>query len=106
MAGKHAAANIKQIAKRYANALQNEIGITTLYLYGSYANGTNHKDSDIDIAVISDQFSGDVVDDMLKLMRLRRNIDFRIEPHPFLPEDFTPANPIANEIIQTGIRII
>jgi hypothetical protein len=39
-------------------------------------------------------------------MKLRRTVDYRIEPHPFRPEDFTPDNPEVAEILRTGIRII
>ncbi len=39
-------------------------------------------------------------------VRLRREVDKRIEPHPFLTSDFTENNPIAREIMETGIRIL
>jgi hypothetical protein len=38
-------------------------------------------------------------------MRLRREIDLRIEPHPILEEDFNIQNPLAYEIKRTGIEI-
>jgi len=37
---------------------------------------------------------------------LRREVDTRIEPHPFLTSDFTENSPIAREIMETGIRIL
>ena len=54
------------------------------YLYGSSVRGNFNQDSDIDLAIVSDDFTGDVIDDGLLLMCLRRNIDSRIEPQPFL----------------------
>ena len=61
--------------------------------------------SDIDIAVVSDSFTGDPVDDLTTLLLLKSNVDNRIEPHPFLPNDFTTDNPFVREIVETGIRI-
>jgi hypothetical protein len=39
------------------------------------------------------------------LMRLRRNIDLRIEPHPIKEQDFNASDPFAFEISHTGIEI-
>ena len=97
---------IREIARRYADALRMEFDLQELYVYGSYAKGTQRTDSDIDIAVVADAFTGDTVEDTWRLMKLRRNIDIRIEPHPFLPSDFTQANPAALEVMRTGIRIV
>jgi hypothetical protein len=41
----------------------------------------------------------------VELMRLRRNIDSRIEPHPFRESEFDISNPIASEIIKYGQEI-
>jgi uncharacterized protein len=38
-------------------------------------------------------------------MRIRRNIDSRIEPHPFREKDFEITNPIVNEIMKYGLDI-
>ena len=39
------------------------------------------------------------------LMRLRRNIDLRIEPHPIGEDEFTEMNPFAVEIQKSGIEL-
>ena len=68
-------------AKRYAGLVCKEIPPCRVFLFGSLANGNFNENSDIDIAVIKDNF-----DDMYwweltkKLNRLTRNIDSRIEP--------------------------
>jgi hypothetical protein len=41
----------------------------------------------------------------MQLMRLRRNIDLRIEPHPIGEADFNSTNPFAWEVKNTGIEI-
>jgi len=55
--------------------------IEAVYLFGSYAKGTAHKDSDIDVALVVNHFNGDFFDVIPPIWRLRENIDFRIEPH-------------------------
>ncbi len=95
-----------EIARRYGQLLKNEFNLVGLYLYGSAARDACHEHSDIDIAVVSDVFTGDVVEDTMRLMRLRRQVDLRIEPHPFLPSEFTETNPMAQEVMRTGIRIV
>jgi hypothetical protein len=42
---------------------------------------------------------------MSNLMRLRRNFDLRIEPHPITEEDFKSGNPFAEEI-KKGVKIL
>ena len=64
-------------------------------IYGSYVKGTYTSDSDIDIAVVGDDFTGDLIEDTLMLMRIRRKIDNRIEPRPFKTCDFNLSNPFA-----------
>ena len=58
------------------------------------------EQSDIDVAVISKDFTGDLVDDTLKLMRVRRKVDNRIEPHPIIANDFNDSNPFVKEIMK------
>lgn len=96
----------QKIVKQYAELLKKEINITAVYLFGSYVGGAPTDDSDIDVLVVSEDFTGDAVDDTLKLMKLRRQIDNRIEPHPFLAKDFNNQNPFANEVLKKNIRII
>jgi len=97
---------ISQTILKYAEYLKKEYNINGIYLYGSYAKGNNTEDSDIDVAVISEDFTGDIIEDTFCLMKLRRKFDYRIEPHPFLAAEFNEDNPDAREVIQTGIKIM
>jgi predicted nucleotidyltransferase len=96
----------QKIALQYAQILKSEFDVSDVFLFGSTVYGNADSDSDIDIAVVSDEFTGDVIEDTFRLMKLRRNIDMRIEPHPFLQKDFTESNPFAREIINTGISLL
>lgn len=49
--------------------------------------------------------SGDIIEDQYRLMKLRRAIDLRIEPQPFQPSEFNSQNPLAREIMETGIPV-
>ncbi len=97
---------IEKIARNYGNLVKEEFDVKNVYLYGSYSKGSNTENSDIDIAIIGDDFSGDPIDDTLTLMKLRRKIDIRIEPRPFRTCDFNTSNPLSKEIIETGIMIM
>ena len=74
-------------------------------LFGSYARNEQRKDSDIDVAVVAEEFSGFRPDDSAKASAaLWRHID--IELHPFRPEDFIDWNPLVEEIKRTGIVVV
>jgi hypothetical protein len=38
-------------------------------------------------------------------MKLRKNVDLRIEPHPINASDFNVMNPFACEIMKKGIEL-
>ena len=97
---------IMNIVVRYTDILKKEMKVEKVILYGSYSKGSQREDSDIDVAVVSSHFSGDMMEDQLKLMKYRRSIDLRIEPMPFLPGEFNESNPFVREIIQTGTVIV
>lgn len=92
------------IANKYATAVKSKYDFVKIILFGSYAKGNFHEDSDIDIAVILKDYKN-LIDIQLELMRLRRKIDSRIEPHPFRENDFNMTNPIVSEIIKYGREI-
>ena len=97
-------ANALDIAQKYATAVNANYDSIRIFLFGSYAKGNFNDDSDIDIAVVLKDYSNEI-DMQLELMRLRRKIDSRIEPHPFRESEFERSNPIVNEIIKYGQEI-
>jgi predicted nucleotidyltransferase len=66
--------------ERYADIVTRELSPAAVVLYGSYAKGNAHEDSDIDVAVIFDGFKGDWLKASSYLWRLRRGISYDIEP--------------------------
>ena len=92
------------IARAYADLLKEFLDVESVYLFGSCVVRASW-DSEIDIAVISKDFTADTVAERLKLMRIRRQVDTRIEPHPINIKNFTQDNPFAVSIMETGIKI-
>ncbi len=92
------------VAQKFAGVVKENYNYIKVILFGSYAKGNFNEDSDIDIAVVFNDYYN-LIDMQLELMRLRRKIDSRIEPHPFRERDFNLSNPIANEIIKYGQEI-
>ncbi len=91
---------------QYISLLKNmNIHIVQAHLFGSYAKGTADEWSDIDLALVTEDFIGDSFDFRFMLAKLARNIDPDIEPHPYLVSEFNESNPIAGEILRNGERI-
>lgn len=92
------------VAKIYADAVRSKYDYVKMILFGSYAKGNFNEDSDIDIAVVLKDYHN-LRDIQMDLMRLRRKIDSRIEPHPFRENEFEITNPMVGEIIKYGQEI-
>jgi predicted nucleotidyltransferase len=90
---------------RFLAVVRERLRVEAAYLYGSQATGCARPWSDIDVAVISPDFSDDLFQDRIALMRLAATIDDRIEPQPFTPDRFGPNDPLASEISQNGVRL-
>ncbi|MBA3027539.1 MAG: nucleotidyltransferase domain-containing protein [Desulfobacteraceae bacterium] len=99
--------NVKETIDSYLKTLDlQNIPIKEAILFGSYAKGSSHEWSDIDIALVSEIFDGDRISDKDKIRRITLSVSSTIEVIPFSPEDFHPQNPLAKEILSTGIRIV
>lgn len=104
MAKRNVDIDILKSVEEYIKEIFKHYNIKEVYLFGSYAEGTNHEDSDIDVAIIINS-DNNVFDLMVELMMLTQNIDLRIEPHPIKAKDFEEGNPFVQEIIDTGIKV-
>jgi len=83
----------------------NNINIKKAYLFGSYASGSEHDWSDIDLALISDDFSEDRYSERIRVMKITSEVDNRIEPVPYNSNQFTDIDPLVWEIKNNGIEI-
>jgi len=88
----------------YKNLLKKHIQFESIYLFVSYAKGTNRKDSDIDVAIVVKKVDDDLFSINPLLWKLRRQIDDRIEP-VLIEKDFDDDN-FLGDIKKYGIEII
>jgi predicted nucleotidyltransferase len=92
------------IAQKYAETVKRNFAFQKFILFGSYTKGNPRKDSDIDIAIVFSDYDNRL-DRQVELMKLTRNVDSRIEPHPFRAKEFEISNPFVNEILTYGEEI-
>ncbi len=94
-------------SNRFIAALKERgMRIQRAYLFGSFAKGHSRRDSDFDLAIVSNDLKGDWLDDFCYLTRIADDIDARMEVIPFLPRDFRDDNPLVWEIKTNGIPLI
>lgn len=86
--------------ERFAEIVRQYLPVCDVLLYGSYAKGGTRPHSDIDVAVVVDEYPGDVLGMKARLFRLRREVDVRIEPL-LVERKHDPAN-FLQEIVRTG----
>ena len=80
-----------------------------ILLFGSRAKNLEHKDSDIDLAVVSRHYGKDRFTESALLNRLAQTIDCRIEAVPIGLKDYMKKetiSPILHEIIKDGTPLI
>jgi predicted nucleotidyltransferase len=85
---------------RYAEAVKREFSPVAIIIFGSYINGTPNDDSDIDVGVVFNGFTGDYLKATRRLWRLRREISYDIEPH--LLDTANDPSGFAGYILATG----
>ncbi len=86
--------------KRYTEAVTREFSPSAVVLFGSYVNGNPHEDSDIDVGVVFDGFTGDWRKTAAQLWRLRRGVSFDIEPH--LLDSTNDKSGFVKHVFKTG----
>jgi predicted nucleotidyltransferase len=92
----------REIAYNYSLEVAKAISPDKVVLFGSYANGTPHSDSDIDVAVFVSGLDDDAwYDTRILLQDLRWNRVFLdIEPH--LLEEANDRSGFAAHVLKTG----
>jgi len=88
------------MSRRYAHEVERLLKPQAVVLFGSHAKGTAHADSDIDIAVIVNGFTGDYLETSKQLYKLRRHISADIEP-VLLDSSYDESGFVA-EVLRTG----
>ena len=105
MAASEALERILPVVHVFLREAEHRYPVKEAYIFGSYALGEAGPESDIDLAVISEAFSGQRFEDNVALSKLTWGIDTRIEPIAFRPEALQADTPLTIAIRRTGIRV-
>ncbi|MFA6570089.1 MAG: nucleotidyltransferase domain-containing protein [Bacteroidota bacterium] len=94
-----------EMSRRFLSELSAKgIDIKKAYLFGSYARNQQRDYSDIDLAIVGDNFLGVGPED-IKLF-LGTLVDFKmIHAKTYATADFEEGDPFLEEIIKTGFEI-
>jgi predicted nucleotidyltransferase len=90
----------------FLNEVKRKYSIDKAYIFGSYAKGKATNWSDIDLAIVSRDFSDEIFNDRLYLMNLSSQFDDRIEPVLYSPSTFILNDPLVAEICKNGVQVI
>ncbi len=96
---------IKTVKKFLAELELNDFKIQKVILFGSYVNNSFDEWSDIDLALVSEDFEGNRFNDRQMIRKIKIKVDPSISPFPYRPEDFDSSDLFVKEILQTGIEI-
>lgn len=105
---KKAESKIQKIVKEFARELAKEIDVERIILFGSYAKGNPRKDSDLDLLIISPDFTKmDFWQRVKILARARKNYEFAMDYFGISPREYQKAGKLTTlgEIKRTG-RVI
>lgn len=72
--------SVIEVTRKFRDKITGIIPYKMLVVYGSYAKGTTHQDSDIDLAVIVDKIDENYITLSGKMYEFVRDIDLRLEP--------------------------
>jgi len=97
---------INKVRKLIALLNSNGIDVYEAYMFGSAAIDKVNEYSDIDVAIVSDKFTGIPFYDALKISKFRRAVDLKLEIHSFSLRDILNDPPLFfADIKSNGIRI-
>ena len=92
-----------EILKRYKELLSKYMNFESLILFGSRTKDAAREDSDIDVAVVVNEVSGDYFETRPILWKISREVDDRIEP--LMLEKKHDASGFLEEVLRSGIVI-
>lgn len=98
--------NVQRIVQHYKQLLaKSKIDFKSIYVFGSQVSGKAKPWSDIDVCVVSDNFSQDRHQKRVDLMNARDDKTLDIEPHPLHPDDFSDIHDtLAQEVKKWGVE--
>ena len=97
-----------ETVRNYARDIETRgVHLRTVILYGSFAKGTQNEWSDIDVALVADEFTGFTFNDCKLYSGLGiRKPYIRIEEKTYSTDYFKQGDPFIEEIKKEGIVIL
>lgn len=87
-------AELRESIKKTAIYLGKYFSIKEMILFGSCLSGKAQEWSDIDLAVISEDFKGKSFEEIVQTFaKLAVECTYKVEIHPFTPDDLKSARP-------------
>ena len=83
---------IKDRALAAMRTLSRLAAVRAIYVFGSQVEGRSDKWSDIDLAIVSNDFAGNRFEDRSKIRKISLQVNSDISPMPFRPEDFNDSD--------------
>ncbi len=97
---------VKQVRQFVDDVKKHGVKVRKAFLFGSYAKGEQREYSDIDVALIADDFIGVSFEDVKKFIDVSiQKPYFMFEFHTFKTSDFEEGSQFIDEIKRTGIPI-
>ena len=94
---------VREIAIEYSEEVTKVLNPYKIILFGSYANGNPHSESDIDIAVLVTGVDGeDWYNARIKLQDIRWDKDKFIDIEPHLLDETNDPSGFVEYVIKTG----
>jgi len=97
---------VKALVYKYIQALEkSDFHIQKAILFGSHVFQNYDEWSDIDIAIISDDFEGVRLKDKEKIRKITLSVSPMLSPLPFNTENFSDDDPFVRHIKETGLLL-
>lgn len=103
MASKQIINEVKDFAREVSTC---GVSLKKVILFGSYAAGKPRQHSDIDVALVADEFAGVPSEDVKLFLKALRKY-YTVQPQTYNTQNFSPdTDPFVEEILKTGIEIL
>lgn len=94
-----------EIVREFAQEVKAlDVNLKRVILFGSVAANRQHEYSDIDVALVADDFSGVGFIDMKRFVKALRK-HYIIQPKTYSTKEFESGDSFSEEIKKTGIEI-
>lgn len=97
---------VLSVIQKFKQALEANIKVEQLILFGSYAGGTAREDSDIDLVVISSSFSGKTYWERIDILsEAIYKVFAPIEASAFTPDEWKSEKSLLSDYAKNGMLI-